>query len=89
MITKSPLHNHFFINVGKNLAENFQEFATSTSIFIESPLQFIIWRQAAPDSDLTNIKRNKAPGPDGTSAHGLAIAGPSAAAALSTVFSSV
>ena len=64
-------------------------FATSTSIALESPLQFNIWRQTAPDSDLKNIKRNKAPGPDGISAHSLAIAGPSAAAALSTVFSSV
>ena len=61
-------------------------FETSTSISIESPLQFSIWRQTAPDSDLKNIKRNKALGPDGISAHSLAIAGPSAAAALSTVF---
>ena len=91
MITKSLLLNHFFINVGKHLAEskNFQVFATSTSVSIESPLHFNIWRQSAPDSDLKskkNIKRNKAPDPDGISAHSLAIAGPSAAAALSTVF---
>ena len=54
MITKSLLLNHFFINVGKNLAEskNFQVFATSTSVSIESPLHFNIWRQTAPDSDL-------------------------------------
>ena len=58
MITKSLLLNHFFINVGKNLAEskNFQVFAASTSISIESPLQFNTWRQTAPDSDLKSKK---------------------------------
>ena len=90
MITKSLLLNHFFINVGKNLAasKNFQVFAASTSISIESPLQFNTWRQTAPDSDLKSKehKKDKAPGPNGISAHSLAIAGSSAAAALSTVF---
>ena len=61
MITKSLLLNHFFINVGKNLAEskNFQVFATSTSVSIESPLHFNTWRQTAPDSDLKSKEHKK------------------------------
>ena len=61
MITKSLLLLQFFINVGKNLAEskNFQVFAASTSISIESPLQFNIWRQTAPDSDLKSKEHTK------------------------------
>ena len=59
-------------------------FAASTSISIVTPsIQHL---EANCTLNQKNIQRNKAPGPGGVSAHSLAIVGPSAAAALSTVF---